>query len=130
MKESTTQLYPNEEVAGKVSAYAEEHSTKLPQAILDLHAHTSKNHSAANYMISPLQAQFQIWIAKAVGAKRILEIGCFVGFSALGWAEAVGKDGQVTTLEFSEEYAQTAKDVMVKNKVENVEIIVGDGKES
>lgn len=130
MKGNVTQLYPNEQVATNVSSYAEEHSTKLSKVILDLHATTSENHEKAEYMISPLQAQFQIWQAKALGAKRILEIGCFVGFSALGWSEAVGKDGHVTTLEFDAEYAQTAKDVWMKNNITNVEVIVGDARES
>lgn len=49
-----------------------------------------------------------------------------LGFSALGWAEAVGQDGHVTTLEFSEKYAVVARDAFSKNKIDNVEVVVGD----
>lgn len=70
MKENYTQLYPNEQVATAVGDYAFEHSTKLPKHITDQHAWASENHDRANYMISPFQAQFLVWTAKAVGAKR------------------------------------------------------------
>jgi len=81
-------------------------------------------------MISPLQAQFQIWLAKAVGAKRILEIGCFIGFSAMGWSHAVGPEGHVTTLEFDPGYAKIAEEALAKNGIKNVEVIVGDARET
>jgi hypothetical protein len=70
MKENYTQLYPNEQVATAVGDYAYEHSTKLPKHITDHHAWGSATQERANYMISPFQAQFHVWIAKAVCAKR------------------------------------------------------------
>ena len=70
MKENYTQLYPNEQVAKAVGDYAFAHSTKLPQHITDHHAWGIESQDRSNYMISPLQAQFQIWIAKLLGAKR------------------------------------------------------------
>jgi hypothetical protein len=70
MKENYTQLYPNEQVATAVGDYAYEHSTKLPKHITDHHAWGSETQEKANYMISPFQAQFHVWIAKAVGARR------------------------------------------------------------
>jgi len=70
MKENYTELYPNEQVATAVGDYAYEHSTKLPKHITDHHAWGSATQEKANYMISPFQAQFHVWIAKAVGAKR------------------------------------------------------------
>ncbi|KAE8454504.1 hypothetical protein EG329_000127 [Mollisiaceae sp. DMI_Dod_QoI] len=130
MKEIYTALYPNEKVAQKVGDYSFEHSTKLPKHITDHHAWGVETQERSNYMISPLQAQFQIWMAKAVGAKRVLEIGTFIGFSTMGWASAVGADGHVTALEFSPEYAAIAEESFAKNSIKNIEVIVGDAKES
>lgn len=48
----------------------------------------------------------------------------------MGWAEAVGRDGHVTGLEFSPEYAKTAEEAFAKNDIKNVDIIVGDARES
>lgn len=69
MKNNATQLYPNKEVSKKVSDYAHEHSTGLPQHIIDHHEWGSKQ-EMSNYMISPLQEQYHIWFAKSIGAKR------------------------------------------------------------
>jgi len=130
MKENYCQLYPNEQVGTKVGDYAYEHSSKVPQHILDHHAWGTENHERPGMMTSPLQTQFQMWLAKALGAKRILEIGCFIGFSGLAWANAVGPEGHVTTLEFNPDYAKVAEETFAKNAVKNIDVIVGDAKES
>ncbi|RDW66786.1 O-methyltransferas-like protein [Coleophoma crateriformis] len=129
MKENYTALYPNEQVATAVGDYAFKHSTALPQHITEYHT-IGSSHEKANYMISPLQAQFQLWMAKALGTKRILEIGVFIGFSTMAWSEAVGPTGHVTGLEFSPEYAAEAKKAWSARNISNIEIIVGDAKES
>ena len=60
----------------------------------------------------------------------VLEIGTFIGFSTLGWLDAVGPDGLVTALEFSPEYAKIAEETFAKNGIKNAEVIVGDARES
>lgn len=79
MFSNETPLYPNEEVAQKVTDYAYAHSTPLPQHIVEYHAEGGK-HERANYMISNMQAQFQIFMAKVMGAKRgvyLIVLMCF-----------------------------------------------------
>ena len=76
MKENYTQLYPNEQVALAVGDYAFKHSTKLPEHITNHHAWGVESQERANYMISPLQAQFQVWFAKALGARRSKSRSC------------------------------------------------------
>lgn len=60
----------------------------------------------------------------------VLEIGTFIGFSGMGWSHAVGNQGHVTTLEFDPKYAAVAQEAFDKYGVANVEIIVGDARES
>ena len=67
---------------------------------------------------------------RLTGSLLVLEIGTFIGFSTLGWVDAVGKDGHVTALEFSPEYAKIAEDTFAKNGIKNAEVIVGDARES
>jgi hypothetical protein len=74
MKENYTQLYPNEQVATDVGDYAFAHSTKLPQHLLDHHAWGVESTERPSFMISPFQAEFQVWFAKALGAKRSMYI--------------------------------------------------------
>ena len=60
----------------------------------------------------------------------VLEIGVFVGYSSMVWSHAVGPEGKVTGLEFSDEYAKTAREAFESKGVKNVEIIVGDALET
>ena len=122
----STTLYPNQQVAERVTAYSSERSEDLPKYITDYHAWVIKNHPRFNYMISNFQGQCHTFLGRLIGAERVLEIGVYVGYSSLVWAHAVGPQGHVTGLEFSEEYAQMAKDVFQKNGVNNVEVIQGD----
>lgn len=98
----------------------------MPKYITDYHAWVMKNHPRFNYMISNFQGQCHVFLAHLVGAERVLEIGVYVGYSSLVWSHAVGPQGHVTGLEFSEEYAQLARDVFERNGIKNVEVIQGD----
>jgi predicted O-methyltransferase YrrM len=40
-----------------------------------------------------------------MGAKRVLEIGCFTGYGTLGFALALPADGKVVTLDVNEDWA-------------------------
>jgi caffeoyl-CoA O-methyltransferase len=48
-------------------------------------------------------------IIKLIGAKTVLEIGSFVGHSAMQLARMVGEDGHVTTIEVGKEFADIAR---------------------
>ena len=76
---------------------------------------------------SPTQS---LSIRKSSNNPPVLEIGTFIGFSTLGWLDAVGPDGLVTALEFSPEYAKIAEETFAKNGIKNAEVIVGDARES
>lgn len=60
----------------------------------------------------------------------VLEIGCFVGFSATGFAHAAGPDGHVTSLEYEPEYAEIAKKNWANAGLKNIDVIVGAAKDS
>uniref|UniRef100_L7J323 O-methyltransferase n=1 Tax=Pyricularia oryzae (strain P131) TaxID=1143193 RepID=L7J323_PYRO1 len=61
---------------------------------------TVQNFASADKMSSPLQGATFKFIADWVQPKRVLEIGCFTGFSAMAWYEAtVGTRADITTLE-------------------------------
>lgn len=126
MKSNAPTLYPNAAVAERVTAYSQEHSLALPAHISAYHAHVVENHPHSNYMISNFQAQANVFLARAIGAKRVLEIGVYVGYSSMVWSHAVGSQGSVVGLEFSPDYAGEARRALEKNGVGNVEIVEGD----
>ncbi|KAG5984677.1 hypothetical protein E4U55_003758 [Claviceps digitariae] len=130
MPKNTTTLYPNEHVGLKVSEYADNHSVPLSTALIQYHEWVNSSQPDAYFAIPLLEARVLLWLARLVNAKRVLEIGSFVGFSLAAWAEAVGQDGSVTGLEQSAEYTQLAREKLQTYGFNNVEILVGDALES
>ena len=59
--------------------------------------------------ISPEQGAFMANLVRLVGAKRILEIGTFTGYSALWMASALPKDGEFTSCDVSREWIEFAR---------------------
>lgn len=53
--------------------------------------------------------QFLSMMVLLSGAKRILEIGTFTGYSALNMAEALPDDGELITCEYNERYEDIAR---------------------
>jgi predicted O-methyltransferase YrrM len=53
----------------------------------------------------PEQAQFLAWVVELTGARRVLEIGCFTGYSALAMALSLPPGGHLVTLDANEAWA-------------------------
>jgi caffeoyl-CoA O-methyltransferase len=65
-------------------------------------------------------------LTKITNAKRILEIGCNIGYSGTWFATALGEDGHLDTLEISPEIAKEAEKFFKEAGVENkVKVHVG-----
>ena len=59
--------------------------------------------------ILPLQGQFMAFLLQSIGAKRVLEIGTYTGYSSLIMAKALPKDGKVITCDKNPEWTKIAK---------------------
>jgi predicted O-methyltransferase YrrM len=76
--------------------------------------------------VSPLQGKFLHLIARAIGARRVLEIGTLGGYSTIWLARAVGEGGEVISLEAQQHCADTARANAARSGVgARVEIRVG-----
>jgi predicted O-methyltransferase YrrM len=92
-----------------------------------------KSHDAGlpPYQVSPAQGKFLFLLAKAAGAKRILELGALGGYSTIWLARAVGDTGRVVTLELNPQYAQIATDNIANAGLSSVvQIRIGDALDS
>jgi len=58
--------------------------------------------------VSPYEGHVLHWLVRISGAKRMLEIGSFMGYSTLWMAQALPADGHLTTLEFDATHAKIA----------------------
>ncbi|MDZ4277910.1 MAG: O-methyltransferase [Dehalococcoidia bacterium] len=87
-------------VPEEIESYAMAHSTPLPPLLDELVSETRKEMGGRALMLSgQLEGTLLQMLAASLGAKRVLEVGMFTGFSALMMAAALPDDGQVVTCE-------------------------------
>jgi predicted O-methyltransferase YrrM len=63
----------------------------------------------ANMQIGPDQGQLMALLVELVGAKNVLEIGTFTGYSALAMALALPEDGRLVACDISEEWTSVGR---------------------
>ncbi|SKB56772.1 O-methyltransferase [Sphingopyxis flava] len=81
--------------------------------------------------VSAAQGKMLSLLAKAVGARDILEIGTLGGYSTIWLARALPEGGTLVTLEIDRKHAQTARLNLERAGVsDKVEIRVGPARES
>lgn len=81
----------------------------------------------SSMQVSPDQALLLRFLLRATGARRVLEIGTFLGLSALVIADAVGPDGRVVCLDRSAEWTEHARRLWADAGVaDRIELILGD----
>ena len=83
--------------------YIEEHATRESEAMswVAKKTHIRTNH--ARMLSGSIQGELLRIIVQTSGAKRILELGTFTGYSAISLASALPEDGHLDTLELNDE---------------------------
>jgi caffeoyl-CoA O-methyltransferase len=92
-----------------IEDYAEKHSKPMSNLHEKLWLETFSKTRNPEMMVGPLEGGFLKMLALITGARRILEIGMFTGYSALAWAEALPKDGRVVTCDINPETTEIAR---------------------
>ena len=81
--------------------------------------------------VAPAQGRFLEVLARAIQARRILEIGTLAGYSAIWLARALPPDGRLVTLEIDPERARIARENVARaGLAARVEVVVGPALES
>ena len=96
-----------------------------PEILKELRQATSQL-PMANMQIAPEQGQFMALLVQLTGARKILEIGVFTGYSSLALALALPPQGRVLGCEISAEYAAIARQFWQKAGVsEKIDVLLG-----
>jgi caffeoyl-CoA O-methyltransferase len=99
--------------------------------LIELAQATRQFSSASGMMVGRLEGRFLKTLVGAVGARSVLEIGTFTGYSALSMAEALPADGRLTTLELSPEHAEMARRFIERSPyADRIEVLVGPALET
>ena len=96
-------------VPAEIEMYAQAHSMPESDLCRELRAETTRRMEFPQMVVGPLEGAFLKMMTQIVGAKRVLEIGMFTGYSALCFAEALPKDGTILTCEIDDESAALAR---------------------
>jgi predicted O-methyltransferase YrrM len=89
-------------------AYLLEVSLREPPLLARLRAETAAL-PEAGMQIGAEQGQFMALLVRLTGARRILEIGTFTGYSSLVMALSLPDDGRILTCDVSEEWTAIAR---------------------
>jgi caffeoyl-CoA O-methyltransferase len=114
-----------------IEDYAERHSKPMSALHSKLWVETYSKTRSPGMMVGALEGQFLKMLAALTGARRILEIGMFTGYSTLAWAEALPKGGTVVTCEMNPETTEIAKRYFAESPHgQKIEIRLGPASET
>ena len=88
--------------------YLKSVSLREPLILKQLRKETSQQ-PLATMQISPEQGQLMRLLVQLIGAKNILEVGVFTGYSALSMAMTLPDDGKIIACDVSEEWTAIAR---------------------
>jgi predicted O-methyltransferase YrrM len=96
-------------VESAVEEYAEAHSSPDGELFERLAAETREKSETPQMMVGLLEGQFLGALVRSTGAKRVLELGTFTGYSSISMALALPADGRVITCDVDAEMTEIAR---------------------
>ena len=102
-------------VSAEIERYAIDHTTPLPTYLADLVRETKEKRGSVGMLSGPVVGTLLQFLVCASGARRVLEIGTFTGFSAQMMAAALPDDGVLVTCDINEESAELALEYFGKS---------------
>ncbi|KAF9968698.1 hypothetical protein BGZ70_010204 [Mortierella alpina] len=119
--------------------YSEQHSTPQPEKFATLHASSVEHYpSSADKTISAMQGNFLTLLMRMTRPQVVLELGCFMGYSAMAMADGMPQDSVLYTCELDSRAAQLARDLFEREgyndqgisqnrQLAKIELLEGDG---
>jgi predicted O-methyltransferase YrrM len=96
-------------VSEDIETYAAAHTSPEDPLLAEVAAATRASQEGHGMMVGLLEGRFLETLVWLSGARRVLEIGCFTGYSALSMAAALPPDGTIITCELDPERAAMAR---------------------
>jgi caffeoyl-CoA O-methyltransferase len=93
----------------EIDRYCEEHTTRPPEFLSRLAQETRDQLDFPQMLTGTVEGRFLEMLVWASGAKRVLEIGTYSGYSALSMAAALPDDGRIVSCEIYDKHAEFAR---------------------
>lgn len=111
--------------------YIEDHATQESEALKWVAKQTHLRTNHARMLSGSIQGELLRIIVQTSGAKRILELGTFTGYSAISLASALPSDGHLDTLELNDELEDLILEGFERAGLDEIiELHIGDCKET
>lgn len=105
----------SELVAPGIEEYCETHTTPLHPLFSELRKTTYEKTEWPQMQVGPLEGSFLKALVAISGARRVLEIGTFTGYSALAMAEGLPEDGKLITCDIDPETTAIAREFWARS---------------
>jgi caffeoyl-CoA O-methyltransferase len=114
-----------------VEEYAAEHTTPVGDLFERLAAETREKTTSPQMMVGRIEGQFLARLVRLSGAKRILELGTFTGYSSISMASALPPDGRIITCDVDPDATAIARRYMDESGFgDRIEIRLGPALET
>lgn len=81
----------------RLASYAEAHTTKRSALFEELRVATLAEAKYPEMQVGAVEGTLLQLLCASIGARNVLEVGCFTGYSSLAMAEALPDDGKIIT---------------------------------
>lgn len=102
----------------KLYQYLQTVSLREPRVLTDLRTLTAELPGGI-MQVSPEQAQFMMLIIELMGAKKILELGVYTGYSSTAMALALPEEGQLIACDITDQFTHFAHETWRKAEVDH-----------
>lgn len=96
-------------VAKEAEEYAADHTSPMSQLLEEVEHYTLTRTPYPSMLTGRVEGRFLQLIVRLSGARRIVDIGTFTGYSALAMAEVLPDEGRILTIERDPEHAKIAQ---------------------
>lgn len=96
-------------VEGRIERYVKEMTQEVEPVFEQLRKETYESTSNPQMQVGKVEGTFLRMLVSITGARRVLELGTFTGYSALMMAAALPDDGVLYTLDNNEEHLKIAR---------------------
>ena len=113
------------------NTYIREHSSTAPEALEWIEKQTHIRTNYPRMLSGPVQGRFLKMLVEISGAKKVLEIGSFTGYSSCWMALGLPEDGHIDALEINDELEDLMREGWQRAGVsDKIHLHIGDAIES
>ena len=118
-------------VREEIDRYAEAHTTPPGDLLAELAQETRETLPAPQMLTGAIEGRFLEFLVAGSGARRVLELGTYSGYSALSMAAGLPDGGRIDTCEVEERHAEVARRYIARSPYANrVTVHVGPALET